>query len=551
MILLWLIVILLVAGVLAWLAAHWSPLAARWISLVGVSIDFVIGLVLWTRFGSEMHLARHTGWVEQVDWSWVPQLGIRFHLALDGLSLLLLMLTFLLGIISVLASWREIQQAVGFFHLNLMWILAGISGVFLAVDLFLFYFSWELMLIPMFFLIAIWGHERRIYAAIKFFIFTQLSGLLMLAAILALYFVHHRLTGVYTFEYEELLGTHLSSHTALFLMLGFFVAFAVKLPMFPLHPWLPDAHTEAPTAGSIVLAGLLLKTGAYGMMRFVVPLFPHAAHRFAPIAMILAVIGIVYGAWLAFGQTDLKRLVAYTSVSHLGFVLLGIFAWNTWALDGALMAMLAHGISTGALFMIVGQVQERTHTREMGRLSGLWTTAPRMGGAMLFFAMGSLGLPGLGDFIGEFLVLIGTYEAHLIGLTIVASIGILFSTLYALRIIQRAFHGPNSNNWSVRDLVPREVVELIPMVAILIWLGIYPQPIFNTFKPALKKLQQAASSVNWNGVNLSAASTRRLKPGSAAWPRGHNPNVVLSERSEAKNPSIRKTKYRDSSLRSE
>ncbi len=489
MILIWLIAILLIAGVLAWFAGRFSALAARWISLIAVSVDFALTLRLWARYGSEMHLAPQGGWVEQVNWSWIPQLGIRFHLALDGLSLLLLALTFLLGIISVLASWREIQEGVGFFHLNLMWILAGITGVFLAVDLFLFYFAWELMLIPMFFLIAIWGHERRIYAAIKFFIFTQLSGLLMLIAILALYFIHHAQTGVYTFEYEDLLGTRLSPHTALLLMLGFFVAFAVKLPMFPLHTWLPDAHTEAPTAGSIVLAGLLLKTGAYGMIRFVVPLFPGAAHQFAPIAMLLAVIGIIYGAVLAFGQTDLKRLVAYTSVSHLGFVLLGIFAWNTWALDGAVIGMIAHGISTGALFMIVGQVQERTHTREMGRLSGLWSTIPRLSGAAMFFAMGSMGLPGLGDFVAEFLVLIGTYEAHLIGLTIAATVGILLSTLYALRFVQGAFHGPNSNQWSVKDLAPREVLELIPMVAILIWLGVYPQPIFNTFKATLVKLQ--------------------------------------------------------------
>ena len=235
----------------------------------------------------------------------------------------------------MLASWTEIQEAVGFFHLNLLWVLAGIAGVFLAMDLFLFYFAWELMLVPMYFLIAIWGHERRVYAAVKFFLFTQLSGLLMLIAILALYFAHHTATGIFTFEYADLLGTPLSPHAALWIMLGFFVAFAVKLPMFPLHTWLPDAHTEAPTAGSVVLAGLLLKTGAYGLLRFVMPLFPAAARAFAPVAMVLAVIGILYGAILAFAQTDLKRLVAYTSVSHLGFVLLGIFAWNKLALQGA------------------------------------------------------------------------------------------------------------------------------------------------------------------------------------------------------------------------
>ncbi len=509
MILIWLIAILLVAGALAWLTGRWSKRAPRWISLVAVSADFVIALVLWSRFGAHVSLASHGPWMEQVNWSWVPQWGIHFHLAMDGLSLLLLLLSFFLGIISVLASWREIQDKVGFFHLNLMWILAGIAGVFLAVDLFLFYFAWELMLVPMFFLIAIWGHERRVYAAIKFFIFTQLSGLLMLVAILALYFIHHAQTGQYSFEYGDLLGTRLPVHTALLIMLGFFVAFAVKLPMFPFHPWLPDAHTEAPTAGSIILAGLLLKTGAYGLLRFVIPLFPGAAHRFAPIALVLAIVGIIYGAVLAFGQTDLKRLVAYTSVSHLGFVLLGIFTFNSWALDGALMGMIAHGISTGALFMICGQLQERTHTREVGRLGGLWSTAPRMGGVAMFFAMGSMGLPGLGDFVGEFLVLVGTYKAHMIGLTVAAAIGILLSTLYALRFIQSGFHGPNVNQWSVPDLVPREVVQVAPMIAILLWLGLYPQPIFNTFKPTREAIEKAIAPAP--SPALSARVVSRLQ----------------------------------------
>ena len=279
MILLWLIVILLLGGLLAWVAGRWSASASRWISLLAVSADFVIGLVIWIRSADRVDLLQQQAWLRELDWTWIPPFGIHFHLALDGLSLLLLMLTFLLGIMSVLASWTEIQEAVGFFHLNLLWVLAGIAGVFLAMDLFLFYFAWELMLVPMYFLIAIWGHERRVYAAAKFFLFTQLSGLLMLIAILALYFAHHTATGIFTFEYADLLGTPLSPHTALWIMLGFFVAFAVKLPMFPLHTWLPDAHTEAPTAGSVVLAGLLLKTGAYGMLRFVMPLFPAAAHR--------------------------------------------------------------------------------------------------------------------------------------------------------------------------------------------------------------------------------------------------------------------------------
>lgn len=491
MILIWLIAILLAAGLLAWFAARWSSDAPRWIALAATAADFFVGLVLWIHHYPQLTLVPHSHWIEQLDWSWIPRFGIHFHLAMDGLNLLLLMLTFFLGIVSVLVSWNEIQERIGFFHLNLLWVLAGITGVFLAIDLFLFYFAWELMLVPMYFLIALWGHERRHYASVKFFLFTQISGLLMLIAILALYFAHHAATGVFTFEYEQLLGTVLSSTAAWWMMLGFFVAFAVKLPVVPVHTWLPDAHTEAPTAGSVVLAGLLLKTGAYGMLRFVVPLFPGAAHQFALIAMILAVIGILYGGLLAFGQSDFKRLVAYTSVSHLGFVLLGIFAWNQLALQGAVVTMIAHGISTGALFAIAGLLQERMHTREMEQMSGLWSTIPRLSGAALFFALGSLGLPGLGDFVGEVLVLLGTYRVSLV-LTILATIGVLVATFYALRLVQQAFHGPNLHDWKLPDLNRREALIIAPMIVVLLWLGLYPMPVLNTFNPAMSSLQQSA-----------------------------------------------------------
>jgi NADH-quinone oxidoreductase subunit M len=488
MILFWIIVILLAAGVLAWASAVVNPAAPRWIALLAILADFAITLGLWVR----NTWAASDTWVAQVDWPWVPEFGIHFHLALDGLSLLMLILTFTLGVVSVLASWTEITNAVGFFHLNLLWTLAGIAGVFLAVDLFLFYFAWELMLVPMYFLIAIWGHENRAYAAVKFFIFTQLSGLFLLIAILALYFVHHAVTDVYTFQYADLLGTAMPARTEMWIMLGFFVAFAVKLPVFPFHPWLPDAHTEAPTAGSVVLAGLLLKTGAYGMLRFVVPLFPSAARSFAPIAMALGVVGILYGAIQALGQTDLKRLVAYTSVSHLGFVLVGIFAWDKLALQGAVMTMICHGISTGALFILAGLIQERIHTREMDRMGGLWTTAPRLSGAGLFFALASLGLPGLGDFVGEFLILLGTYRRSIF-ITALATVGVLTTTFYALRFVQRTFQGPNSNHWQIHDLVPREGIVIGLMIVALLWLGLYPQPVLNTFEPALVQLEQSVS----------------------------------------------------------
>jgi len=262
--------------------------------------------------------------------------------------------------------------------------------------------------------------------------------------------------------------------------------------MFPLHTWLPDAHTEAPTAGSVILAGLLLKTGAYGMLRFVLPLFPDAAHRFAPVAIGLAVAGILYGALLAYGQTDLKRLVAYTSVSHLGFVLLGIFVGNRWALQGALMTIIAHGLSTGTLFMLVGMIQERTHTREMARLGGLWETVPRLSGAGLFFVLASIGLPGLGDFVGEFLVLLGSYRAVLWP-TVLATIGVLCSTFYGLKFVARAFHGPNTNRWALPDLTPREATLVGSMAVLLLWLGLYPQPVLKSFEPSLHWLEQAVS----------------------------------------------------------
>jgi NADH-quinone oxidoreductase subunit M len=475
--------ILLAGGLLAWLASRASPAAARWVSLAALFFDLGLALGLWARGRPG------TGpWFADTNWAWIPQLGVRFHLGADGLSLVLLVLTFLLGIAAVVCSWTEIQERVGFFHFNLLWILAGITGVFLSLDLFLFYFFWEVMLVPMYFLIGIWGHENRNYAALKFFIFTQAGSLLMLLSILGLYYLQYRSTGILTFDYLSLLGTPMGSATAFWLMLGFFVAFAVKLPMVPLHPWLPDAHTEAPTAGSVILAGLLLKTGAYGLIRFVVPLFPAAAKQLAPVAMGLGVVGILYGAVLAFGQTDLKRLVAYTSVSHLGFVLLGIFAWNELALQGAVMQMICHGLSTGALFIIVGALQERIHTRDTRRMGGLWTVVPRLSGVGLFFALASLGLPGLGNFVGEFLVLLGAWQVSRIA-TVLGTLGLVAATIYALAIVKRAFHGENHEGWNPPDLALRDMALLGIMIAALVWLGLYPQPIFSTLLPALDSLR--------------------------------------------------------------
>ena len=527
MILFWIIFILVAAGVLAWASASLSPALCRWIALLAVLADFLITLALWTRNAG----APSNTWFEELDWAWVPEFGIHFHLALDGLSLLLLMLTFALGIVSVLASWTEITDAVGFFHLNLLWILAGIAGVFLAVDLFLFYFAWELMLVPMYFLIAIWGHENRIYAAVKFFIFTQLSGLLMLVAIVALYFVHHTVTGIYTFEYADLLGTQMSLRTEVWIMLGFFVAFAVKLPMFLLHTWLPDAHTEAPTAGSVILAGLLLKTGAYGMLRFVVPLFPDAAHAIAPAAIALGIAGILYGAIQAFGQTDIKRLVAYSSVSHMGFVVLGMFALNSTGLDGSVIQMVNHGLTTGALFACVGVLYERYHTREMDEIGGIWNRLPILAFFFILASLGSAAVPGLNGFVGEFPILAGMFlESR--RTAVLASTGMILGACYLFWMLRKVIFGPlvepvhddhssaagADGQAAVRPVGWHEIAGLAPLMALIVVIGVLPGPFLDRIRPSIVAIDR-----NLQAQRVTMKTTVEVpsvaKPGSVRAPR--------------------------------
>jgi NADH-quinone oxidoreductase subunit M len=395
--------------------------------------------------------------------------------------------------VAVVSSWTEIHERVGFFHFNLLLVLTGVIGLFLALDLFLFFLLWEVMLLPMYLLIAVWGHERRRYASFKFFLFTQAGSLLLLVAIVALALLHQDATGRPSFDYADLTALGVGGPVGWWLMLGFFAGFAVKLPAVPLHAWLPDAHTEAPTGGSVILAGLLLKTGAYGLLRFTLPLFPETAREFAPIAMGLGAVAIIYGALLAFAQTDFKRLVAYSSISHLGFALLGIFAMTDLALQGVVMQMVAHGISTGALFMLAGALQERLHTRDMRRMGGLWSTVPRLASLALLFAVASLGLPGLANFIGEFLVLFGSFAAQPL-FTVMAAAGMVTAALYALSLLQRTFFGRQTEPRIVPDLSRLSFVVLLAMAIVQVWLGWYPQPVLSTTQPAVRALLSSERS---------------------------------------------------------
>lgn len=487
MMLLALVAVLFLGGLAALISERWSPAAPRWIALAALALEFVLVLLQYL-----LTTDQSSAWIADLKRPWIARFGIGFHLAMDGLSLALVMLTVVLGFMAVSCSWTEIKQRSGFFYFNLLMCLAGTVGVFLALDLFLFFFSWEVMIIPMYFLISIWGHEDRTSAASKFVIFTQVSGLLMLLAIVMLALIYHGDTGVYSFDYFDLLGTRLDADTAFWLMLGFFVAFTVKLPSVPFHTWLPDAHTQAPTGGSVILAGVMLKTGAYGLLRFVIPLFPEAAHQFAPVAMALGAVSVLYAAMMAFAQSDLKRLIAYTSVSHMGFVLLGVFAWNLLALQGAVMTMLAHGISAAALFMIAGALQERLHTREMGNMGGFWTAMPRLSAVALFFAIASLGLPGLGNFLGEFLVLLGAFKVSM-ALTALAALVMILSPIYALFIIQKAFHGPLRQPYPIADFGRRDMAAMGLLVIASVWLGLHPHLVLSETEPSLQTLQSSAA----------------------------------------------------------
>jgi NADH-quinone oxidoreductase subunit M len=440
----------------------------RGMSLFVAMAEFLFSLVLipGVPIGS-------SGYRLELNVPWISSPPIHFHMGVDGLSAFLVILTTLLTPISILASWNSIQHRVKEFFIMLLMLEVGVVGVFLSLDLFLFFLFWEVMLIPMAFLIGIWGHDRRIYAAVKFVLYTMAGSILMLVGILWLY----NATGSFDLvEIQRALQTGalvLPAQTEMILFLAFFLAFAIKVPLFPLHTWLPDAHVEAPTAGSVILAGVLLKMGTYGMMRFCLPLFPLASRKAAPYVAVLAIIGIIYGALVALVQPNLKKLVAYSSVSHLGFVVLGIFSFNTIAMQGAIYQMLAHGISTGALFLLVGMLYDRRHTFDIKEYGGLATPMPRLSAFFLFVALSSLGLPMLNGFVGEYLILLGTYIVHW-KWAAWASTGVILSACYLLWAYQRVFFGDvtREKNRTLPDASARERFILATMSIVILWMGI-------------------------------------------------------------------------------
>ncbi len=457
--------------------------AIRQATLAVTVLHFLIALPLWWLYDPSGPAFQ---FVERVPW--IPALGVDYHLGVDGVSVLLILLTLVLTPLAVLGSWRYVDEHVKEFHLLLLVLTTGMLGVFVSLDLFLFYVFWEVMLVPMYFIIGVWGGERRIYAAVKFFLYTFVGGLLMLVAILALYFYQHDVTGAWSYALSDFMALHPPAGLQLWLFIAFGLAFAIKVPMFPFHTWLPDAHVQAPAAGSVILAGVLLKMGTYGFYRFAIPLFPDAARTLLPVMATLAVVGIVYGAMVALVQPNVKKLVAYSSVSHLGFVMLGLFALGSTAVQGSVLQMINHGVSTGALFFLCGMLYERRHTYEIERFGGLAGVVPVFATVFVIVALSSIGLPGLNGFVGEFLILVGTFQTHpwYAG---IATIGVILAAYYMLRMVQRVLFGPvdRDENRDVPDLSTRELWILVPLVVLIVWIGVYPKPFLDRTEPSVER----------------------------------------------------------------
>jgi NADH-quinone oxidoreductase subunit M len=480
------ILFLPLSGSLLAMVLRRHPDRVRWVSLAVALADLALVLGL---FGQALCRTAGLGggWLRVEETSWIERFGIRYSLGLDGLSLLLILLTTFLTVLCVLVSWKQIDRRIGSFHFFLLFMETGILGVFLATDLFLFYLFWEVQVIPMFFLIGLWGHEDCIRATVKFVLFTLTGSLLMLAALIGLYLAHGSQTGSFTFALARLTETRLPPSTEGWLFATFFLAFAIKVPIIPVHTWLPDAHTEAPTAGSVILAGLLLKTGVYGLLRIAFPLFPSAARMASPLLLGLGLAGLGYGAWVALAQRDLKRLVAYSSVAHMGLVVVGIGIWTGLTLTGAALQMINHGLTTSALFILVGILDERTRSRQLTDLGGLWGPMPAFSAFFLFFFLSSMGLPGLNNFVGEILILLGTFQAAPL-VAAAGFAGLLLTVVYVLSAIQQVLFGKARGEHALRDLTGREGLVLAALAAAVLLIGLHPGPLLDLLQGPAEEL---------------------------------------------------------------
>jgi NADH-quinone oxidoreductase subunit M len=478
----------------------------KWVTFGITLVNFLISLLL---IGGRT--AGESGFQFEQSVPWITSINTNYHVGVDGLSLWLVILTTFIMPISVISTWHAVEKKQAAFYIFLLLLESAMIGVFVSLDLLVFYLFFEASLVPMFFLIGIWGGKNRIYAAVKFFIFTALGSLLMLAAIIALYYIHADATGIGTFDYVELMRTMTAGNlsfsgaragTGTLLFLAFALAFSIKVPLFPFHTWLPDAHTEAPTAGSVILAAILLKMGTYGLMRFCFTFFPDQSREFAPIFIVLAIIGIIYGALVAMVQPDIKRLVAYSSVAHMGFVILGMFSFTEWGMQGAVYQMLNHGVSTGALFLLVGFIYERRHTREISEFGGLANVMPIYATIFVITSMSSIGLPFLNGFVGEFLIMLGMWKSSILSVTasanwnyiatMLAGTGVIFAAVYLLWMIQRVFFGEvrNDENKGLADLSWREIGLMVPLLILMVFMGVYPGPFLDRAKESVTNIQK-------------------------------------------------------------
>lgn len=473
----------------------------RWFALAVSTIAFVISIIIYLNFDSANPQFQ---FVHNV--LWIDSLNISYNVGVDGISLLLVLLTTFLTPLTFLSTWKAIEKNVKMFTFSMLFLEAGMLGVFISLDIFLFYIFWEAMLIPMYFIIGVWGGERRIYASVKFFIYTMVGSLLMLVAIIWLAVYASDLTGKFTTNLIELykVGPTIPHQIQAWMFGAFFISFAIKVPIFPLHTWLPDAHVEAPTAGSVILAGVLLKMGTYGILRFCLPLFPQSSVEFAPIISVLAIIGIIYGALVSMVQTDMKKLVAYSSVSHLGFVVLGTFAMTIESVQGAVIQMINHGLSTGALFLLVGIIYERTHRRDIAYYGGIAKIVPLYSVALMIASLSSIGLPGLNGFIGEFLILLGSFKSTVLNnwwFTAFAATGVIFAAVYLLWMYQRVVFGEVTNQdlpHHLTDINIRELIVLIPIFVFVVWIGIYPNTFLKLTEVSTQNILQQVSSYTIN-----------------------------------------------------